>query len=125
MVNANRSRFRKRRVAEQLTGAVPEPSPPAGAGQVSCHPTRSYPPDAVVTVMTDRWRGLRAGITGASVAYIRLRLRNHKAARLPVIHVGRQGFWALSVLRHPGPVASWIAYDTAGHPVARGTGPPG
>ena len=28
MVNANRSRFRKRRVAEQLTGAVPEPSLP-------------------------------------------------------------------------------------------------
>jgi RNA polymerase sigma-70 factor (sigma-E family) len=27
MVNANRSRFRKRRVAEQLTGAVPEPPP--------------------------------------------------------------------------------------------------
>ena len=27
MVNANRSRFRKRRVPEQLTGAVPEPPP--------------------------------------------------------------------------------------------------
>ena len=34
-------------------------------------------------------------------------------------------FWALSVLRHPGPVASWTAYDPAGHPVASGTGPPG
>jgi RNA polymerase sigma-70 factor (sigma-E family) len=31
MVNANRSRFRKHRVAEQLTGAVPEPPPPADA----------------------------------------------------------------------------------------------
>ena len=30
MVNANRSRFRKRRIAEQLTSAVPEPSPPDG-----------------------------------------------------------------------------------------------
>jgi RNA polymerase sigma-70 factor (sigma-E family) len=27
MVNANRSRFRKRRVTEQLTGTVPEPTP--------------------------------------------------------------------------------------------------
>ena len=34
MVNANRSRFRKRRVAEQLTGAVPEP-PPADATRAS------------------------------------------------------------------------------------------
>ena len=97
----------------------------AGAGQVSCRPTRSYPPDAVITVMTDRWRGLHAGITGAAVAYIKLKLRNRKTARLPVIHAGGQGFWALSVLRHPGPVASWTAYDTAGHPVAGGTGPPG
>ena len=30
MVNANRSRFRKRRIAEQLTSAVPEPPPPDG-----------------------------------------------------------------------------------------------
>lgn len=30
MVNANRSRFRKRRVAEQLTGTVPEPPPADG-----------------------------------------------------------------------------------------------
>ena len=30
MVNANRSRFRKRRVAEQLTGAVPEPASGVG-----------------------------------------------------------------------------------------------
>lgn len=97
----------------------------AGAGQVSCRPTRSYPPDAVITVMTDRWRGLHAGITGAAVAYIKLKLRNRKTARLPVIHVGGQGFWALSVLRHPGPVASWAAYDAAGQPVAGGTGPPG
>jgi len=97
----------------------------AGAGRVSCHPTRSYPPNAVITVMTDRWRGLRAGITGAAVAYIKLRLRNGKTARLPVTYVGGQGFWALSVLRHPGPVTRWTAYDAAGHPVASGTGPPG
>src|SRR5215472_1851138 len=97
----------------------------AGAGQVSCRPTRSYPPDAVVTVMTDRWRGLRAGITGAAVAYIELKLRDRKTARLPVIHAGGQGFWALSVLRHPGPVASWTAYDAAGHRIAGGTGAPG
>ena len=32
MVNANRSRFRKRRVAELLTGAVPEPPPVDVAG---------------------------------------------------------------------------------------------
>ena len=32
MVNANRSRFRKRRVAEQLTGAVPEPAPVDATG---------------------------------------------------------------------------------------------
>lgn len=32
MVNANRSRFRKRRVAEQLTGAVPEPAPMDATG---------------------------------------------------------------------------------------------
>jgi RNA polymerase sigma-70 factor (sigma-E family) len=32
MVNANHSRFRKRRVAEQLTGAVPEPPPAEVAG---------------------------------------------------------------------------------------------
>ena len=96
----------------------------AGAGQVSCRPTRSYPPDAIVTVMTDRWRGLRAGITGAAVAYIELKLRDRKTTRLPVIHAGGQGFWALSVLRHPGPVASWTAYDAAGHRIAGGTGPP-
>ena len=97
----------------------------AGAGQIACRPTRSYPPNAVITVMTDRWRGLHAGITGAAVAYIKLRLRNRKTVRLPVTHVGGQGFWALSVLRHPGPVASWTACDTAGHPVAGGSGPPG
>lgn len=97
----------------------------AGAGQVSCRPTRAYPPHAVITVMTDRWRGLRAGITGAAVTYIKLKLRNRKTAWLPVIHAGGQGFWALSVLRHPGPVASWTAYDPAARPVAGGTGPPG
>jgi RNA polymerase sigma-70 factor (sigma-E family) len=32
MVNANNSRFRKRRVAEQLTGTVPEPPPAEVAG---------------------------------------------------------------------------------------------
>ena len=32
MVNANHSRFRKRRVAEQLTGVVPEPPPVEVAG---------------------------------------------------------------------------------------------
>src|SRR5690348_4676507 len=32
MVNANRSRFRKRRVAEQLTGAVPESAPVDATG---------------------------------------------------------------------------------------------
>ena len=32
MVNANRSRFRKRRVAEQLTGTVPEPVPQEPTG---------------------------------------------------------------------------------------------
>jgi hypothetical protein len=97
----------------------------AGAGQVSCRPTRSYPPNAVIAVLTVAWRGVRAGITGPDVAYIKLRLRNRRTARLPVQHVGGQGFWALSVLRHPGPVASWTAYDPARHPVASGAGPPG
>jgi RNA polymerase sigma-70 factor (sigma-E family) len=32
MVNANNGRFRKRRVAEQLTGAVPEPAPVDATG---------------------------------------------------------------------------------------------
>jgi RNA polymerase sigma-70 factor (sigma-E family) len=32
LVNANRSRFRKRRVAEQLTGTVPEPAPVDATG---------------------------------------------------------------------------------------------
>ena len=32
LVNANRSRFRKRRVAEQLTGTVPEPVPQEPTG---------------------------------------------------------------------------------------------
>jgi DNA-directed RNA polymerase specialized sigma24 family protein len=32
MVNANNGRFRKRRVAEQLTGAVPEPTPVDATG---------------------------------------------------------------------------------------------
>ncbi len=101
------------------------PGADRGAGQVSCRPTRPYPPNAVIVVLTDPWRGVQAGITGPAVAYIKLRLRNRRTARWPVLHVGGQGFWALSVLRHPGPVASWTACDAAGHPVASGTGPPG
>jgi hypothetical protein len=64
-----------------------------------------------------------AGITGRAVAYIRLRLRNGKTGRLKVVHVGGQGFYALSVLGEH--VTSWTAYTAAGHPVASGTGPPG
>jgi hypothetical protein len=51
------------------------------------------------------------------------RLRNGKTARLRVLHIGGQGFYALSVLT--GPVTAWTAYTTTGHPVARGTGTPG
>jgi len=50
------------------------------------------------------------------VAYIQLRLRNGKTARLHVLHIGGQGFYALSVLT--GPPASWTAYTTTGHPIA-------
>jgi hypothetical protein len=65
----------------------------------------------------------RAGITGRAVAYIQLRLRNGKTARLHVLHIGGRGFYALSL--PTGQVASWTAYTTTGHPIATGTGTPG
>ena len=88
-----------------------------------CRPTVSYPPGAVTLVMSGPSVTEAAGITGRDVAYIQLRLRNGKTARLHVVHIGGQGFYALSVLT--GPVAAWTAYATTGHPVASGTGTPG
>jgi hypothetical protein len=64
-----------------------------------------------------------AGITGRAVAYIQLRLHNGTTARLHVVHIGGQGFYALSILTSP--VSAWTAYTTTGHPVASGTGTPG
>jgi hypothetical protein len=91
-----------------------------GGPGVSCLPTRSYPPNTVTAVLHSN---VLAGITGRAVAYIRLRLRNGKTGRLKVVHVGGQGFYALSVLAEH--VTSWTAYTAAGHPVASGIGPPG
>ena len=88
-----------------------------------CRPTVSYPPNALTLVMSSPYLSERAGITGRAVAYIQLRLRNGKTARLHVLHIGGQGFYALSVLT--GPPASWTAYTTTGHPIATGTGTPG
>ena len=68
-------------------------------------------------------QGERAGITGRAVAYIQLRLRNGTTARLHVLHIGGQGFYALSVaIDH---VASWTAYTATGHAIASGAGTPG
>lgn len=94
-----------------------------GAPTVWCRPTVSYPPNAVVLVISGPYTDDRAGITGRAVAYIQLRLRNGKTARLHVVHIGGQGFYALSVLTDH--VASWTAYTTTGHPIATGTGTPG
>jgi hypothetical protein len=94
-----------------------------GAPTVWCRPTVSYPPNAVILVMSGPYSSDRAGITGRAVAYIQLRLRNGKTARLHVLHIGGQGFYALSVLADN--VASWTAYTTTGHPIATGTGTPG
>ena len=88
-----------------------------------CRPTVSYPPNAVTLVMSGPSITERAGITGRAVAYIQLRLRNGKTARLHVLHIGGQGFYALSL--PTGQVASWTAYTTTGHPIATGTGTPG
>ena len=86
-------------------------------------PPLTYPPNAVTLVMSGPSVTEAAGITGRAVAYIQLRLRNGKTARLHVLHIGGQGFYALSV-RHR-PVATWTAYTATGHPVASGTGTPG
>lgn len=86
-----------------------------------CRPTAAYPPNAVTLVMS----GLReaAGITGRAVVYIKLRLRDGRTARLHVLHIGGQGFYALSVaVDH---VASWTAYTANRHAIASGTGTPG
>jgi hypothetical protein len=88
-----------------------------------CRPTVSYPPNAVTLVMSGPSITERAGITGRAVAYIQLRLRNGKTARLHVLHIGGRGFYALSL--PTGQVASWTAYTTTGHPIATGTGTPG
>jgi hypothetical protein len=87
-----------------------------------CRPVAAYPPNAVTLVMSGPM-GLKAGITGRAVAYIQLRLRNGKAARLHVLHIGGQGFYALSVAIDQ--VASWTAYTATGHAIASGTGTPG
>ncbi len=88
-----------------------------------CRPTVSYPPSAITLVMSGPTVTEAAGITGPAIAYIQLRLRNGKTTRLHVLHIGGQGFYALSVLTDP--VATWTAYATTGHPVASGTGTPG
>jgi hypothetical protein len=88
-----------------------------------CRPIVSYPPNAVILVVSGPQVNERAGITGRAVAYIQLRLRNGKTARLHVLHIGGQGFYALSLFT--GQVAVWTAYTATGHPIARGTGPPG
>jgi hypothetical protein len=88
-----------------------------------CRPTVSYPPNALTLVMSGPNISERAGITGRAVAYIQLRLRNGKTARLHVLHIGGQGFYALSVIT--GPPVIWTAYTTTGHPIATGTGTPG
>ncbi len=95
----------------------------AGYEGTWCRPTVSYPPNAITLVMSGPSVTEAAGITGRAVAYIHLRLRNGKTARLHVVHIGGQGFYALSVLTDP--VATWTAYTTTGHPVASGTGTPG
>jgi hypothetical protein len=89
---------------------------------LSCRPTLSYPPNAVTSAL-HALLGVHAGITGRAVASIQLRLRNGKTDRLKVVHVGGQGFYALSVLSDH--VTSWTAYTAAGHAVNSGTGPPG
>jgi hypothetical protein len=88
-----------------------------------CRPIRSYPPNAVTLVMTGPTIGERAGTTGRAVAYIELRLSNGKTTRLHVLHIGGEGFYALSIATHQ--VASWTAYTTTGQPIAHGTGVPG
>jgi hypothetical protein len=95
----------------------------AGYTGTWCRPTISYPPAAVTLVMSGPAVTEAAGITGRAVAYIQLRLRNGTTTRLHVLHIGAQGFYALSVLT--GPVTTWTAYTTTGHPVASGTGTPG
>jgi len=86
-----------------------------------CRPIAAYPPNAVTLVMSGQM--VKAGITGRAVAYIKLRLRNGKTARLHVLHIGAQGFYALSVAIDR--VASWTAYTATGHAIASGTGTPG
>jgi hypothetical protein len=87
-----------------------------------CRPTATYPPNTVTSVMSGPL-GEEAGITGRAVAYIQLRLRNGKTTRLHVLHIGGQGFYALSTaIDH---VASWTAYTATGHAIASGTGTPG
>jgi len=87
-----------------------------------CRPTLSYPPNAVTLVTSGPYLTEVAGITGRAVAYIQLRLRNGKTARLRVLHIGGQGFYSVSIVT---PVTSWTAYTNTGHPIATGTGTPG
>ena len=95
----------------------------AGYNGTWCRPTLSYPPAAITLVMSGPAVTDAAGITGQAIAYIQLQLRNGTTTRLHVLHIGGQGFYALSVLT--GPVTAWTAYTTTGHPVASGTGTPG
>lgn len=88
-----------------------------------CRPTIAYPPNAVTLVMTGPSMDEAAGITASAVAYLQLRLHSGKTTRLRVLHIGGQGFYALSVLTDP--VARWTAYTAAGHAIASGTGTPG
>lgn len=88
-----------------------------------CRPTIAYPPNAVTLVMSSPSMGEAAGITGPAVAYLQLRLHSGKTTRLHVLHIGGQGFYALSV--RTDPVARWTAYTTTGHAIASGTGTPG
>jgi hypothetical protein len=95
----------------------------AGYTGTWCRPTLSYPPHAITLVMSGPTVTEAAGITGPAIAYIQLRLRNGKTARLHVLHLGGQGFYALPA--RTDPVATWTAYTTTGHRVASGTGTPG
>jgi hypothetical protein len=95
----------------------------AGTGAVWCAPAGALPPDAVTSVVIDPALGVVTGIAGQAVASITLTLADGKTALLPLVSVGSQDFFALSV--HDQHVVRWTAYNTAGRPAASGTGAPG
>jgi hypothetical protein len=95
----------------------------SGSGEVWCVPGGALPPNAVTSVMLDPALGVVSGITGRAVASIDLTLAHGKTTPLLVVHLGSQGFFALSVRDQH--IVRWTAYNTAGWPVASGTGAPG